>query len=175
MNGTKLLRPRVIPFSCGLALALAVGCAGPAARQLAKPTPTPTPDDEVSVGYGTQHKSNLTAAITSISPTEAETRVARVEDLLRARVPGLEVLPLRAGSFTLRIRGHHGLTGTVAGDEPLLVIDDIPALGSAGAMLASLAPQDIARIDDLKDAGATAVYGSRGANGVIIITTKRGR
>jgi len=173
MNRMKLLRPRVIPFSYGLALALGVGCAGPATRQLEKPTPTP--DDQVSVGYGTQQKSNLTAAITSISPTEAETRVARVEDLLRARVPGLEVLPLRAGSVTLRIRGHHGLTGTVAGDEPLLVIDDIPALGSAGALLASLAPQDIARIDVLKDAGATAVYGSRGANGVIIITTKRGR
>jgi len=173
MNGTKLLRPRVIPVSCGLALALAVGCAGPATRQLTQPTPSP--DDEVSVGYGTQHKSDLTAAITSISPTEAETRVARVEDLLRARVPGLEVLPLRDGSFTLRIRGHHGLMGSVAGDEPLLVIDDIPALGSAGALLASLAPQDIARIDVLKDAGATAVYGSRGANGVIIITTKRGR
>src|SRR5213593_966437 len=171
MNGTKLLRPRVMPFSCGLALALVVGCAGPATRQLQKPAP----DDEVSVGYGTQQKSNLTAAITSISPTEAETRVARGEDLLRARVPGLEVLPLRDGSCTLRIRGHHGLRGSVAADEPLLVIDDIPALGSAGALLASLEPQDIARIDVLKDAGATAVYGSRGANGVIIITTKRGR
>ena len=171
MNRMKLLRPRVIPFNYGLALALGVGCAGPATRQLEQPTP----DEQVSVGYGTQQKSKLTAAITSISPTEAETRVARVEDLLRARVPGLEVLPLRDGSFTLRIRGHHGLTGSIAGDEPLLVIDDIPALGSAGALLASLAPQDIARIDVLKDAGATAVYGSRGANGVIIITTKRGR
>src|SRR6059036_1648682 len=145
MNGTKLLRPHLIPLCYG-----------------------------VSVGYGTQQKSNITAAITSVSPTDAETRVARVEDLLRARVPGLEVLPLRDGTFTLRIRGHHGLRGSVAADEPLLVIDDIPALGSAGAMLASLAPQDIARIDVLKDAGATAVYGSRGANGVIIITTKRG-
>ena len=171
MNGTKLLRPHLIPLCYGLAVALVVGCAGPATRQLEKPTP----DDEVSVGYGTQQKSNLTAAITSVSPTEAETRVARVEDLLRARVPGLEVLPLRDGTFALRIRGHHSLKGSLAGDEPLLVIDDIPALGSAGAMLAGLTPQDIARIDVLKDAGATAVYGSRGANGVIIITTKRGR
>ena len=63
MNGTKLLRPHVISPSCGLALALVVGCAGPARRQLEKPTP----DDEVSVGYGTQQKSNITAAITSIS------------------------------------------------------------------------------------------------------------
>ena len=171
MNGMKLLRPRVIPLCYGLALGLVVGCAGPGTRQLEKPTP----DDAVSVGYGTQHKKNITAAITSISPTDAETRVARVEDLLRARAPGLEVLPLRDGTFTLRIRGHRGLTGSLAADEPLLVIDDIPALGSAGAMLAGLTPQDIARIDVLKDAGATAVYGSRGANGVIIITTKRGR
>ena len=160
MNGMKLL-----------SLALVVGCATPATRQLEKPTP----DDAVSVGYGTQQKSNITAAITSVSPTDADTRVARVEDLLRARVPGLEVLPLRDGTFTLRIRGHHGLRGSVADDEPLLVIDDIPVFGSAGAMLAGLAPRDIARIDVLKDAGATAVYGARGANGVIIITTKRGR
>jgi len=171
MKGIKLLRPRVIPLCYGLALGLVVGCAGPGTRQLEKPTP----DDAVSVGYGTQHKRNVTAAITSISPTDAETRVARVEDLLRARAPGLEVLPLWDGTFTLRIRGHRGLTGSLAADEPLLVIDDIPALGSAGAMLAGLTPQDIARIDVLKDAGATAVYGSRGANGVIIITTKRGR
>src|SRR2546430_3914230 len=70
MNGTKLLRPHLIPLCYGLAVALVVGCAGPATRQLEKPTP----DDEVSVGYGTQQKSNLTAAITSVSPTEAETR-----------------------------------------------------------------------------------------------------
>ena len=171
MNHKKLMRPRVLPLSGGLALALVAGCAGSGAQRVERPAP----DDQVSVGYGTQSKSNTTVAITSISPTDADTRVARVEDLLRARVAGLEVLPLRDGSFTLRIRGHHGLTGSVAGDEPLLVIDDLPALGSAGAVLASLAPQDIARIDVLKDAGATAVYGSRGANGVIIITTKRGR
>src|SRR2546425_9538918 len=121
MNGMKLL-----------SLALVVGCAAPPTRQLEKPTP----DDAVSVGYGTQQKANITAAITSVSPTDADTRVARVEDLLRARVPGLEVLPLRDGTFTLRIRGHHGLRGSVADDDPLLVIDDIPAFGSAGAMLA---------------------------------------
>src|SRR5437879_12142304 len=170
MNGMKLLRPRVIPLCYGLALGLVVGCAGPGTRQLEKPTP----DDADSVTNGTHQKSNHTAAITSVSPTDSDTRLARVEDLLRARVPGLEVLPLRDGTFTLRIRGHHGLRGSVAEDEPLLVIDDIPAFGSAGAMLAGLAPRDIARIDVLKDAGATAVYGSRGANGVIIITTKRG-
>src|SRR5207244_11917028 len=88
---------------------------------------------------------------------------------------GHEVLPSQDVTITLPFRRHPSLNASLAADDPLLLIDDIPALGSAGAMLSSLAPQDIARIDVLKDAGATAVYGSRGANGVIIITTKRGR
>jgi TonB-dependent SusC/RagA subfamily outer membrane receptor len=98
-----------------------------------------------------------------------------MEELLQARVPGLEVLPLTNGNYTLRIRGHHSLRGRVTEDEPLLVIDDIPVLqGSIGTALAGVSPRDVARIDVLKDAGATAIFGSRGANGVIIITTKRG-
>ena len=86
------------------------------------------------------------------------------------------MLPLRDGTYTLRIRGSHGLRGSITEDEPLLVIDDIPTLpGALGPVLASLAPSDIQRIDVLKDASATAVYGLRGGNGVIIITTKRAR
>src|SRR5881628_2559252 len=154
----------------GLAAALAAGC-GPTTPRVE----TPAPQDEVSVGYGTQNRHAITGAVTSISPTEADTRIPRIEQLLQARVPGLEVLPLRDGTYTLRIRGSHGLRGSVAEDEPLLVIDDIPAFGSAGAMLGYRRSRATARIDVLKDAGATAVYGSRGANGVIIITTKRGR
>jgi TonB-dependent SusC/RagA subfamily outer membrane receptor len=112
--------------------------------------------------------------VTSISPTDADARVARVEELLRARVPGLEVLRLPNGDYTLRIRGQRGLRGATADEEPLLVIDDMPVpSGSIGATLAGLAPRDIARIDVLKDAAATAIYGARGANGVIIIKTQR--
>jgi TonB-dependent starch-binding outer membrane protein SusC len=155
----------------GFAVALAAGC-GPVSPRLE----VPAPQDEVSVGYGTQNRHDVTSAVTSVSPTEADARVPRIEQLLQARIPGLEVLPLRDGSYTLRIRGSHGLRGTVAADEPLLVIDDIPVLGGAvGQMLAGLAPRDVQRIDVLKDASATAIYGSRGGNGVIIITTKRGR
>ena len=155
----------------GLATALAAGC-GPTSPRLE----TPAPQDEVSVGYGTQNRHAITGAVTSVSPTEAETRVPRIEQLLQARVPGLEVLPLRDGTYTLRIRGAHGLRGSKTEDEPLLVIDDIPTLpGALGPVLASLAPSDIQRIDVLKDASATAVYGVRGGNGVIIITTKRAR
>jgi TonB-dependent starch-binding outer membrane protein SusC len=155
----------------GFGLALAVGC-GPTPPRLE----TPAPQDEVSVGYGTQNRHDVTGAVTSLSPTEADTRVPRIEQLLQARVPGLEVLPLRNGTFTLRVRGSHGLRGNVVEDEPLLVIDDLAILpGALGSTLAGLAPSDVQRIDVLKDASATAIYGSRGGNGVIIITTKRGR
>ena len=155
---------------CGFAVALVTGCAPAGSRRVE----VPTPDDQVSVGYGTQSKRDVTAAVTSVSPTEADARVTRIEDLLLARVPGLEVLPLANGTFTLRIRGRHSLMGQSQGDEPLLVIDDIPVpSGSLGSALAGMAPRDVGRIDVLKDAAAASVYGSRGANGVIIITTKR--
>src|SRR5438552_12873666 len=74
MNGTKLLRPRVIPFSCGLALALAVGCAGPAARQLAKPTPPPTPPPhhQPPPPPGTPPNRHPTAALPPPPPTHAQ-------------------------------------------------------------------------------------------------------
>src|SRR5213080_4659933 len=122
---------------CGFAVALIIGCGPTGSRR-----EVPTPDDQVSVGYGTMSKRDVTAAVTSLSPTEADARVTRIEDLLQARVPGLEVLPLANGTFTLRLRGRHSISG------------------------ASLA-------DVLKDAAAASIYGSRGANGVIIITTKR--
>jgi TonB-dependent starch-binding outer membrane protein SusC len=152
----------------GLAFALLSGCG----RSGEPRSATPTPDDEVSVGYGTQSKENVTGAVTSITPTEAEARVARVEDLL-SRVPGLEVRPMPNGNYTLRIRGQHSIRGNATDDEPLLVIDGVVASGSLGSALAGVAPRDVARIDVLKDASATAIYGSRGANGVVIITTKR--
>ena len=113
--------------------------------------------------------------MSSYIPTEADARIARVETMLQGHIPGLEVIP-QVGGFTLQIRGFKTLRQAGGDDEPLLVIDDItvPA-GSLASALAGIAPHDVARIDVLKDAGATAVYGSRGANGVIIITTKRFR
>jgi TonB-dependent SusC/RagA subfamily outer membrane receptor len=152
---------------CGLAVA-AVACAGTGRR------PTPE-DDVVSVGYGTQSRRHITGAVSSFIPTEADAHIARVETMLQGHIPGLEVIP-QGGDFTLRIRGFTTLRQGGGDDEPLLVIDDITVPpGSFASALAGIAPYDVARIDVLKDAGATAVYGSRGANGVIIITTKRGR
>lgn len=157
-------------IGCLLALAALASCGRPHSSQRERPQP----GDTVSVGYGTQSQRDQTGAVTSISPTDAETRVTRVEELLRARVPGLQVTRLPNGDYTLRIRGQRGLRGAATDEEPLLVIDDVPVpSGSLGAAFAALAPRDIARIDVLKDAAATAIYGTRGANGVIIIKTQR--
>jgi TonB-dependent starch-binding outer membrane protein SusC len=158
---------------CGLAVA-AVACTGAGRRSAGATRPTPE-DDVVSVGYGTQTRREMTGAVSSYIPTEADGRSARVETMLQGLIPGLDVIPQGTG-FTLRIRGFKSLRQRAGDDEPLLVVDDItvPA-GSLGSALAGIAPHDVARVDVLKDAGATAVYGSRGANGVIIITTKRFR
>jgi TonB-dependent SusC/RagA subfamily outer membrane receptor len=162
---------RAMCWALGVVLSSACGRSPPRVQ-----APAPV-DDDVSVGYGTQSKRDGTGATTSITPTESDAQLPRVEDLLSARVPGLEVIRLPNGSFTLRIRGQRTLRSTASSsDEPLLVIDDIPVQsGSLGSTLAGLVPRDVARIDVLKDAAATSIYGSRGANGVIIITTKRAR
>jgi TonB-dependent SusC/RagA subfamily outer membrane receptor len=115
-----------------------------------------------------------TGAVTTIVPTEADARVGRVEDLLRARVPGLEVIPQGDGNYTLRIRGQQSFNRAATAPEVLLVIDGVQVPeGSVGSTLAGLAPRDIARIEVLRDVAATGIYGSRGANGVVVITTKR--
>jgi TonB-dependent SusC/RagA subfamily outer membrane receptor len=151
----------------GIGLALLMGCGGAAQPE------APAPDEgAVSVGYGTQSPERVTGSVTSMSPEEADARVARVVDMLEGRVPGLTVIRLPNGNVSLLIRGQRSFHGDT---EPLLVIDGIPAQGAIGAALAGLAPRDIARIDFLKDAGSTAIYGARGANGVILIATKRGR
>jgi TonB-dependent starch-binding outer membrane protein SusC len=162
---TSNLASLVRGLSCAAVL---TGCAPTAGV----PPETPAPDDEVSVGYGTQSRRTVTGAITSITPTEADAHSARVEEML-SRVPGLQVQRRANGEYTLRIRGARSFR---ADEEPLLVIDDTPVpRGAVGSALAGLAPTDVARIDVLKDAASTSIYGIRGANGVIIITTKRSR
>jgi TonB-dependent SusC/RagA subfamily outer membrane receptor len=93
-------------------------------------------------------------------------------DLLEGRFPGVEVTRLSSGGISVRIRGQRTFQGS---SEPLYVIDGIPLSAAPGGVLMDLDPRDIKSIDVLKDAAATSVYGSRGANGVVLITTKRGR
>ena len=122
------------------------------------------------VGYGTSARRDLTSAVGSVTSCDiAGSRVTRVEDLLQGRVAGVVVSRNRSGAMAVRIRGVQSLYGD---DEPLFVVDGMPLLSGASS-LAGIAPQDVDRIDVLKDAGATAIYGSRGGNGVILIKTKR--
>ena len=98
------------------------------------------------------------------------TSAARVEELFEGRFPGVRVTQVPGQGISVRIRGATSVNGN---NEPLYVIDGFPIATNDG--LVALNPSDIARIEVLKDAGSTAEYGVRGANGVVVITTKRNR
>lgn len=123
----------------------------------------------VAVGYGTMRKSDLTGSISSISSDDLRQGViSSTEQVLQGKVAGLTVVQGSgdpASGATLRLRGGTSLT---ASNNPLIVVDGIP-----GVDINTVQPSEILSIDVLKDASAAAIYGSRGANGVIIITTNR--
>lgn len=129
-------------------------------------------EDIVVVGYGTVQKSDLTGSINSISGEELATgQQVSVDQAIQGRIPGVQVTQTSAepgGGFSIRIRGSNSIT---AGNEPLYVIDGLPGANPRN----SLNPSDIQSIEVLKDASATAIYGARGSNGVILITTKQGQ
>jgi len=129
-------------------------------------------NDVVVIGYGTSRKKDLTGSVTSISVKDQEkTPVIGTAQMLEGQAAGVQVTQNQSqpggAVFSVRIRGTNSINSS---SEPLYVID-----GYAGGDIAVLNPSDIASIEVLKDASATAIYGSRGANGVIIITTKRGK
>lgn len=129
---------------CGLLIAAVAGCAPVLGRAPGVSWPR-----EVSVGYGTRSREQVTSAVTSYVPTETDRSHLSVGQML-------DVM----GSWSWGVRG----------PAPLIVIDGVPF--SRGA-LGTLSPQDIARIDILKDAGSAGIYGARAAGGVIVITTRR--
>ena len=151
-----------------LSATITTACAS--ARNAPRP-PAVDPANEVRVGYDTQDRSELTGSVGSVTAEDvAGQKIMRVEDMIEGRFAGVHVVRLRNGGISLRIRGVATLIGS---SEPLFVIDGMPMHGAPGSALTGINPSDIARIDILKDAGATAIYGSRGANGVVLITTKR--
>ena len=108
----------------------------------------------------------------SDTPRDAKTIEASgrgMEELFSGRFPGVEVFRAPGGGISIRIRGQNTFSGTT---EPLYIIDGSRVQSGAGGLL-FLDPQDIARIEVLKDIGSTSLYGSEGANGVVLITTKR--
>ena len=128
-------------------------------------------DEVVVVGYGTVKKSDLTGAVSGVSNRQYKNQpVQRVENILQGRTPGVEVTAtsgMPGASMKVRVRG---TTSINKSSDPLYVIDGI--ISSSG--LDGINPSDIQSMEILKDASSTAIYGSRGSNGVILITTKQG-
>lgn len=142
-------------------------------------------NDVVVVGYGTQKRKDVTGSVSSVSKTNLQQPVTSFDQTLRGAAPGVQATQTSGepgGGVSIRIRGGSSIQG---GNEPLYVIDGFPiynASTTAGTLsgtptnpLSSINPSDIESIDILKDASATAIYGSRGANGVVIVTTKKGK
>lgn len=127
-------------------------------------------DEVVVTGYGSQKRSNISGAVSSIGSDEiAERPILRVEQALQGRSAGVQVAQVSGspGSpLTVRVRG----VGTINDSDPLYIVDGIPVGG-----LDFLNPNDIETINVLKDAASAAIYGARGANGVVLVTTKGGR
>lgn len=150
-------------------------------------------DEVVVVGYGTQRKKDITGSVASVSRENLSRPASSLDNLLQGAVAGVVVSQSSGqpgATATIRIRGGNSLS---FGNDPLYVIDGFiyyndnsltnlaPASGTVPAVtgvssngLSTINPSDIESIDVLKDAAATAIYGSRGANGVVIVTTKRG-
>jgi len=130
-------------------------------------------DQVVVVGYGTTRKSDLTGAVSSLKGSELNrTPASSVDQLLQGKIAGVQVIAPggQPGSgATIRIRGASSLNGS---KDPLMVVDGYP-WGDAG-QLKQINPEDIESIEVLKDASSAAIYGSRGANSVILVTTRKG-
>jgi len=128
-------------------------------------------DEVVVVGYGTQKRKDLTGSVSSVSAEDfADMPVANVSQALSGRVAGLDIVssggdPGSQSSILLR-----GTRSFTASNDPLIILDGMPFYGTIN----DINPYDIKSVDVLKDASSTAIYGSRGSNGVIMITTKRG-
>ncbi len=127
-------------------------------------------DEVVAIGYGTQRKADITGAVASVSSDVTEKRVVtNMMDALQGKIGGVRISSSEGGpmgGFDINIRGNTSLSGN---SEPLWIIDGLPGNSE------SVNPNDVESIDILKDASSTAIYGARGANGVIIVTTKQGK
>lgn len=150
-------------------------------------------DELVVVGYGTIKKSDLTGSVTSLKAENTEEKAySSIEQMMQGRVAGVQIVQntgALGGGMTFSVRGANSISGD---NQPLVVIDGYPVesgtvsvntgaeatfSGDAPGMnaLSMLNPNDIESIEILKDASATAIYGSRGANGVVMVTTKKGK
>lgn len=143
-------------------LAVTAGCAHPRSQ----PPAGGGAEERISTGYSSEDRSTSTASVATVTARQVEeTRAMRFEELLR-QLPGVDVVR-RGSTYSVRIRGMRSLMGN---NEPLYVVD-----GKVVPTTDIITPQSVVRIDVLKDAASLAMYGSRGANGVIVVTTIHSR
>ncbi|GAB4029467.1 TonB-dependent receptor [Spirosoma gilvum] len=163
--------PAVLVFSAVGFVSQEVTVGNKSTVNLTLSTDTRALNEVVVVGYGTQKKSQTTGAISSITPKQiTEQPITNIGQAMQGRVAGVDVAQSgsRPGSVpTIRIRGRRSFN---AGNDPLYVVDGIPLARE----YEDINPNDVASMEILKDATATAIYGARGANGVVLVTTKRG-
>ena len=164
--GTRVRSTRArLRFAALAALAGAVAVLAACSRN---PKPAATePRRPVATG-----QSSGTGATQSIDTSDTKNLPAKsVEELIQGRFAGVQVVRV-PGGYSLRIRGAGSFTG---GNEPLYIVDGVSLSPAPGGALVGVDPRDIERIEVLKDAASTSAYGVRGANGVILIWTKRAR
>ncbi|MFN2565352.1 MAG: TonB-dependent receptor plug domain-containing protein [Gemmatimonadaceae bacterium] len=159
-------------WSAVLVTALIAGEALGCARARSSPPP-PEPAPEAPRGAGRSVASEGTGSVAVVDGDDLRgIPVVHVEQLLQGRVAGVQIIELPGGGISVRIRG----LGSINGDtEPLYVVDGMLIQATSGRGLYWLSPGDIQRIEILKDASTTSMYGVRGANGVVLITTRRGK
>jgi TonB-dependent starch-binding outer membrane protein SusC len=151
-----------------LLTAALLGCSSGAEKA---PPKQPAPRAEGGMGRSLQGEG--TAAIGKVDGDDLKNIPAKtIEELIQGRVAGVQVLQRPGGGFSILIRGPGSISSST---EPLYVIDGVPVEVSSGQGINWLNPQDIQRIEILKDASATSMYGMRGANGVVVITSRRGK
>ena len=136
-------------------------------------------DDVIVIGYGSVKKKDLTGAVTQVGEKDFQKGVATADRMILGKVAGVQVTPSGGdpGSGSrIRIRGGASLT---ASNDPLIIIDGVPlensSVSGSPSLLSTINPNDIESMNILKDASATAIYGSRASNGIIIITTKQAK
>ena len=138
-----------------------------------------TLEDVVVIGYGTQKKKNVTGAVSRFDASKLEERpIQRIDQALVGQMAGVTVKQttgIPGKGFSVQVRGSGSISG---GNEPLYVVDGFPlssGFGQQASPLNIINPDDIESITVLKDASSTAIYGSRGSNGVVVVTTKHGK
>lgn len=153
----------VLPVVAGLFLLMSLTACGSS-----RSTQTAETEGEIHLGYDSESKESSSISAETIDPEERGHPASFLSDLLRGSTAGV-VVSGSNGGITVRIRGGSSVYGS---NDPLYVVDGMPVRPMAGGTLPSINPHDVKSITILKDAAATSLYGSRGANGVIVVETK---